>query len=129
MDSDNQLAEYITDQWYDIGDLPTYYKTCASLLNLKARAFNNLHFDSDLGTIRKQPDYHDKNSLDILKHEKEWYDELTPEQSMFTPRILPHPVDLIMSYESGTLLSDLMLYDNIPDSHWDYILDLSLIHI
>ena len=123
MDSDNQLAEYITDQWYDIGDLPTYYKTCASLLNLKARAFNNLHFDSDLGTIRKQPDYHDKSSLDILRHEKEWYDELTAEQSMFTPRILPHPVDLIMSYESGTLLSDLMLYDNIPDSHWDYILD------
>ena len=42
---------------------------------------------------------------------------------MFTPRILPHPVDLIMSYESGTLLSDLMLYDNIPNSHWDYIMD------
>ena len=123
MDSDNQLAEYITDQWYDIGDLPTYYKTCASLLNTKARAFNNLHFDSDLGTIRKLPDYHDKNSLEILKNEKFWYNELTPEQSMFTPRILPHPVDLIMSYESGTLLSDLMLYDNIPNSHWDYIMD------
>ena len=123
MDSDNRFAEYITDEWYDIGDLPTYYKTCAALLNTKARAFNNLHFNSDLGTIRKQPTYHDKDSISILKHEKEWYDELTPEQSMFTPRILPHPVDLIMSYESGTLLSDLMLYDNIPNSHWDYILD------
>ena len=117
------FGEYITEEWYDIGDLPTYYKTCASLLNTKARAFNNLHFDSDLGTIRKQPDYHDKSSQEILKNEKWWYDELTPEQSMFTPRILPHPVDLIMSYESGTLLSDLMLYDNIPNSHWDYILD------
>ena len=123
MDKDTTFAEYITDQWYDIGDLPTYYKTCAALLNTKARAFNNLHFDSDLGTIRKLPDYHDKNSLEILKNEKFWYDELTPEQSMFTPRILPHPVDLIMSYESGTLLSDLMLYDNIPNSHWDYIMD------
>ena len=123
MDKNTTFAEYITEKWYDIGDLPTYYKTCAALLNTKARAFNNLQFDSDLGTIRKLPDYHDKHSLTTLREEKEWYEHLTPEQSMFTPRILPHPVDLIMSYESGTLLSDLMLYDNIPNSHWDYIMD------
>jgi len=118
-----EFNQYITKEWYDIGDLPTYYKTCAALLNTKARAFNNIHFNPDLGTIRKGPDYHDEHSLNTLRDEKSWYDALTPEQSMFTPRILPHKVDLIMSYESGTLLSDLMLYENMPNSHWDYILD------
>jgi glucose-1-phosphate thymidylyltransferase len=112
-----------TDKWYDIGDLPTYYKTCAELLNLKARAFNRLEFNSDLGTIRKTPDYHDQHSIDTIQNEKNWYDNLTPEQSMFTPRILPHETDLIMSYESGTLLSDLMLYENLPPSAWEYIID------
>ena len=112
-----------TNLWYDIGDLPRYFKTCAALLNTKARAFNNLHFDADLGTIRKGPDYHNEHSIKTLRDEKAWYDTLTPEQSLFTPRILPHKVDLIMSYESGTLLSDIMLYENMPDSHWDYIMD------
>lgn len=112
-----------TNEWYDIGDLSTYYKTCASLLNLKARAFNNLCYDSDLGTISKKPDYHDDHSVETLMAERVWYNSLTPEQSMFTPRILPSETNLIMSYESGTLLSDLMLYDNISDSSWDYILD------
>jgi len=42
---------------------------------------------------------------------------------MFTPRILPHETDLIMSYESGILLSDLMLYENLPASAWEYIID------
>ncbi len=117
------FKEIITREWYDIGDLPTYYKTCASLLNRKARAFNNLKFDPDLGTITKVPDFHDEHSRKTLEHEKWWYECLTPEQSMFAPRILSHPTQLIMSYESGTLLSDLMLYENMPDSHWDYIMD------
>tara|TARA_B100000927_G_scaffold286514_1_gene278120 strand:+ start:103 stop:1590 length:1488 start_codon:yes stop_codon:yes gene_type:complete len=113
----------VTDKWYDIGDLPTYYKTCAELLNLKSRAFNNLQFNAELGTIRKTPDYHNEHSISTLKNEKLWYEKLSPEQSMFVPRILPHNTDLIMSYESGILLSDLMLYENLPSSVWDYILE------
>lgn len=113
----------LTNKWYDIGDLPNYYKTCAALLNLKARAFNRLDYNAELGTICKSPDYHDEHSVKTLKAEKMWYDNLTPEQSMFTPRILPSKTHLIMSYESGILLSDLMLYENLADSTWDYILD------
>ena len=113
----------ITDKWYDIGDLPTYYRTCAELLNLKARAFNRLEFNPSLGTICKTPDYHDLHSIKTLHNEKCWYRNLSPEQSMFTPRILPHETDLIMSYESGILLSDLMLYENLPASAWEYIID------
>lgn len=128
-DISDALTEYgsfdrvVTDKWYDIGDLPTYYKTCAELLNLKARAFNTLQFDHKLGTICKTPDYHDLHSIKTLRNEKKWYQHLSPEQSMFTPRILPHETDLIMSYESGTLLSDLMLYENLPASAWEYIID------
>ncbi len=126
---ENYAAEWgsfqkiVTNKWYDIGDLPTYYKTCAELLNLKSRAFNNLKFNSELGTIRKTPDYHNEHSISTLKNEKLWYEKLSPEQSMFVPRILPHNTDLIMSYESGILLSDLMLYENLPSSVWDYILE------
>ena len=128
-DISDALTEYgnfervVTDKWYDIGDLPTYYKTCAELLNLKARAFNRLEFNPNLGTICKTPDYHDVHSIKTLRNEKKWYQYLSPEQSMFTPRILPHDTDLIMSYESGTLLSDLMLYENLPESAWEYIID------
>ena len=117
------FRQCITKEWYDIGDLPTYYKTCAALLNTKARAFNNLKFDPELGTITKLPDYHDKHSRETLANEKYWYSCLTDEQSMFVPRILEHPTQLTMSYESGTLLSDLMLYEDMPSSHWEYIMD------
>lgn len=119
----NWYANLSTNKWYDIGDLPNYYKTCAALLNLKARAFNNLEFDPELGTICKSPDYHNEHSVQTLNDEIQWYKSLTPQQSMFVPRILPSDTQLIMSYESGTLLSDLMLYDNLANSSWDYILD------
>lgn len=114
----------VTNLWYDIGDLPTYYKTCAELLNLKSRAFNNISFDSDLGTITKTPDWHDKDSINTLLVERKWYDSLTQEQSLFVPRVLDtEDFSITMSYESGTLLSDLMLYENLSESAWEYIID------
>ena len=113
----------LTNKWYDIGDLPTYYKTCAELLNLKSRAFNNMEYNQELGVIRKSPDYHNKESIEILKHEKSWYKSISPEQSMFVPRVLENEHELVMSYESGTLLSDLMLYEDLSYSAWEYIID------
>jgi dTDP-glucose pyrophosphorylase len=113
----------LTNKWYDIGDLPTYYETCAKLLNLKSRAFNDMMYDPDLGTVRKSPDYHNATSVETIRTEKKWYRMLTPEQSMFVPRVLETKHDLVMSYESGTLLSDLMLYENLSESAWEYIID------
>jgi GTP:adenosylcobinamide-phosphate guanylyltransferase len=113
----------VTNLWYDIGDLPTYYKTCAELLNLKSRAFNNISYDADLCTITKTPDYHDPISVETLHNERTWYNNLTPEQSLFVPRVLPSKTNLTMSYESGTLLSDLMLYEDLSESAWEYIID------
>jgi glucose-1-phosphate thymidylyltransferase len=118
-----EFDKVLTNKWYDIGDLPTYYKTCAELLNLKARSFHSIKYDPDLGTIHKQPDFHDIKSIERIQKEKAWYSKLNPEQQMFTPRILPHKTNLIMSYESGTLLSDMMLYENLPASTWEYIID------
>jgi hypothetical protein len=126
MDYNNTTGEFkrvMTNKWYDIGDLPTYYKTCAELLNLKARAFHYLEYDPELSVIRKRPDFHNAMSVQTIQNEKYWYAKLTPEQSMFVPRVLPHKTDLILSYESGTLLSDLMLYENLRESTWEYIID------
>jgi len=113
----------ITNLWYDIGELSTYYKTCAELLNLKSREFNNMEYNPDLGTIRKSPNYHDHASVTTLYNEKNWYKNLNQEQYMFVPKVLETTNDLVMSYESGTLLSDLMLYENLSVSAWEYIID------
>lgn len=118
-----RFTKIMTNKWYDIGDLPTYYKTCAELLNFKARAFHKIVYNPDLGTIHKKPDFHDPRSIERIQHEKIWYEDLKPEQRMFVPKILPHSTDLIMSYESGTLLSDMMLYENLSESAWEYIID------
>ena len=112
-----------TTKWYDIGDLPTYYKTCATLLDMKSRAFNRLEYNHDLGTIRKSPDYHDSESMNTIKSEISWYKALDQNQQCFVPRVVESGNDLIMSFESGTLLSDLMLYENLTESAWEYIID------
>lgn len=117
------FEKILTEEWYDIGELQTYYKTCASLLNQKSRIFNNLVYDPTIGTITKLPDYHDESSIQKIKNEKNWYASLNNEQSFFTPRIMREKNELTMSYEAGTLLSDLMLYDDLPSSVWEYILN------
>lgn len=119
----SRFKKIMTNKWYDIGDLPTYHKTCAELLNLKSRAFHKITYNPELGTIHKKPDFHDPKSIERIQHEKVWYENLKPEQQMFVPRTLPHSTDLIMSYESGTLLSDMMLYENLSESAWEYIID------
>lgn len=114
-----------TDKWYDIGDLPTYYKTCATLLNMKARVFNTMSYDHDLGVLTKHPDYHDRSSVQTIRDERSWYDSINEEQRCFTPRVFDTKNDseVMMAFESGTLLSDLMLYENLTASSWEYIID------
>ena len=115
----------MTNQWYDIGQLNTYHRTSAALLNRKARAFNRLTYDHELGTVTKTPNYHDASSMQTLKSEISWYSSLTPTQECFVPRVFDNDnrYELCMSFESGTLLSDLMLYENLTESTWEYIID------
>ena len=123
LSNDLVFADQRTSEWYDIGTLSVYHETCAKLLRLKSRAFNNIAFNDDLGTVTKTPDYTSKHSVDTLHAERSWYNSITAEQSMFVPRVLPHKTDLIMSYESGSLLSDLMLYENLSEANWSFIMD------
>ncbi len=123
LSNDFVFANHQTSEWYDIGTLSVYHETCAKLLKLKSRAFNNIAFNDDLGTVTKTPDYKSNHSVETLNAERLWYSSITPEQSMFVPRILPHKTDLIMSYESGSLLSDLMQYENLSEANWSFIMD------
>lgn len=118
-----KFERVMTNRWYDIGELPTYYKTCASLLNLKAREFNTFTYNSELNTITKSPRYSSAHSIETINNEKSWYTELNETQRLFVPRIIINPTSLIMSYESGNLLSDLMLYENLSSSTWEYIIE------
>jgi dTDP-glucose pyrophosphorylase len=121
-DTYNYFKRIITHQWYDIGNLPTYYRTCGELLGLKSRAFNKLEYNHETCTVTKSATTN--HGKVILKNEIGWYDSLSPYQSLFCPRILPSdiPNQLIMSYEPGVLLSDLLLYDNLSESAWKHIL-------
>lgn len=109
-------------EWYDIGEPRTYHETRAKLLNRKARAFNTFDYDADLGLLTKRPATPDSAYVNTILSEKKWYEELTKEQSMFVPRTFPCEHGLSMTFSSGILLSDLLLYDDIPESTWSYII-------
>lgn len=107
-----------TKEWHDIGTLSSYQKTCASLLSIKSRAFNTFKYNDKLNVIEKVG-----NDADILA-ELKWYRNLTPEQNLFVPRLLDDGSNrLKLSYESGTLVSDLFLYEDITSSTASYILN------
>lgn len=114
----SQFDSLSTQEWYDIGTLSSYQKTCASLLSMKSRAFNTFKYYDKLNVIEKNG-----NELDILA-ELKWYRNLTPEQKLFVPRLLDDGgQQLKLSYESGTLISDLFLYEDITSSTVSYILN------
>ncbi len=117
-----KFKKVLTDQWYDIGEISSYYKTCASLLGLKSRAFNKITYDQELSLIHKQPDYHNIEAIETIDNERSWYRELDWRQELFCPRFIDNPNALILSYEPGILLSDLLMYEEIPTSTWEYII-------
>jgi len=117
-----------TEKWYDIGEVSSYYKTCASLLSLKSRSFNTISYDSELNLIHKQPDYHNIDAIQTIDSEKSWYRGLDWRQELFVPRFIDSSSSLTLSYEPGLLLSDLLMYEDIPASTWEYIID-KIFHI
>jgi dTDP-glucose pyrophosphorylase len=111
-----------TDEWYDIGEISSYYKTCASLLSLKSRSFNTITYDSELSLIHKTPDYHNIEAIQTIENERAWYRELDWRQELFVPRFIDSNNSLVLSYEPGILLSDLLMYEDLPLSTWEYVL-------
>lgn len=118
-----------TDKWYDIGDISSYHKTCAEFLTFKARAFNSFKYDPELNVVTKIPKYFDKFAVQTIMNEKTWYANLDSKQRMFVPKVLDDDYGLSLSYESGTLLSDLFLHEDISKSTIDYLIEKVVLSI
>lgn len=119
----SQYKRVYTSKWYDIGDIASYHRTCAEFLTFKARAFNSFKYDSDLNVVTKVPNYTNSFAIETVVNEKSWYQSLNSKQIMFVPRILDDDYGLSLSYESGTLLSDLFIHEDISKSTIDYLIE------
>jgi len=111
----------VANEWYDCGELTTYYESKAKLLSRTARSFNKLEVNTFNGTVIKSSS--DPVKQEKIDCEKEWFRNLTPEQSLFCPRILPSgPGALVMSLEPGTALNEVLVYDNLRNDSWQNII-------
>lgn len=126
------LSEYIKKQkmpmplvsvneWYDCGELTTYYESKAKLLKRTARSFNSIEVDTFFNTVKKSSVDPEKRKK--IEDEKQWYAKLTPIQAQFTPRVLPSSEgELVMSLEPGTALNEVLVYDNLRLDVWNSII-------
>lgn len=123
------------DRWYDCGELDTYYKSCARLLNLSAREQTLISIDIDKQCIEKESNPMSNNYIincHKLDAEVSWFNAASGYQQAFVPTVLNHCVDksipspkicsYIMTYEPGKTMSDMWVYEKISASAWKSIL-------
>jgi len=121
MKSEGPMDLVIADEWYDCGELNTYYESKARLLSKTARSFNNIEVDTFYGTVTKSS--HDYDKQVKIDAERNWFDGLTEKQSLFCPRILDsQPGQLVMSMVPGTALNEVLVYDNLRTDIWHEII-------
>lgn len=125
----NSFDRIHTDKWYDIGDIASYHKTCAEFLTFKARAFNSFKYDPDLNVVTKVPNYTNSFAVKTIMNEKAWYKSLNSRQRMFVPKVLDDDYGLSLSYESGTLLSDLFIHEDVSKSTIDYLIEKVILSV
>lgn len=125
----SQYKRVYTSKWYDIGDIASYHRTCAEFLTFKARDFNSFKYDSDLNVVTKVPNYTNSFAVKTVANEKSWYQSLNSKQRMFVPKLLDDDYGLSLSYESGTLLSDLFIHEDISKSTIDYLIEKVILSI
>jgi len=120
------LSEYLTyipkfelldtKEWYDCGELKTYYESTARLMQGSSREFNTLEIDTFLGTITKKAT--GDKALKIEK-EKTWFSTLSDTQRLFVPQILESQHgEMKMSWEAGTPLNEVWLYERMNADTW-----------
>ena len=110
-----------TSEWYDCGELTTYYKSKARLLTRTARSFNKISVDTFYGTVTKSSN--DKERQEKIQAEKNWFNSLDESQSLFCPRILDSQHGTLkMSLEPGTALNEVLVYDNLRTDVWHEII-------
>lgn len=110
-----------SDEWYDCGELTTYYESKAKLLKRTARSFNKIDVDIFYGTVTKSAtDSEKKHKIEL---EKKWFKSLSEIQSIFVPRIFAScHGELMMSLEPGTALNEVLVYDNLRNDVWHQII-------
>ena len=74
-----------TDNWYDCGDLFSYYESKNLLLNKTARSFNQLFINLDKGTVKKTALKEYKNKIEL---EKKWYMNVPDRIAVFCPKLV-----------------------------------------
>jgi len=117
------FLEDTSNNWYDCGELNTYYESKARLINnsSSSRDFNSMKVSLDTNTILKTAT---GPMAQQVENEKNWYNSLNEIQSLFTPRILSSNLgELRMSWESGTTLSEIFLYEKMGKDNWTLVIN------
>lgn len=110
-----------TYEWYDCGELNSYYESKARLLKKTARSFNKIDVSTFYGVIKKSADSVDKQTK--IEEEKKWFTSLSQAQSLFCPRILDSEKGVLeMTLEPGVALNEVLVYDNLRIDVWHEIL-------
>lgn len=112
------FALHSSSEWYDCGELNTYYESKARLLKRTARSFNRIDVDTFYGTVTKSSENTGK-----IEREKQWFSYLNENQRLFCPRILSSGKGVLkMTLEPGTALNEVMVYDNLRIDVWHDII-------
>ena len=121
MKADGAMDLEYTAEWYDCGELNTYYETKARLLSRTARSFNHIEVDTFYGTVTKSSTDEEKQIK--IEAEKNWFNSLNEAQSLFCPRILASAEGTLkMSLEPGIALNEVLVYDNLRTDIWHEII-------
>jgi dTDP-glucose pyrophosphorylase len=121
MKKDGPMELAFAEEWYDCGELNTYYESKARLLKRTARSFNKIEVDTFYSTVTKTSEDHEKKNK--IQAEKMWFENLDEKQSLFCPRILESEAgSLRMTLEPGTALNEVLVYDNLRTDIWHDII-------
>jgi len=121
MKKDGPMELAFAEEWYDCGELNTYYESKARLLKRTARSFNKIEVDTFFGTVTKTSQ--DPEKQQKIQAEKNWFENLDEKQSLFCPRILKSEAgSLRMTLEPGTALNEVLVYDNLRTDIWHDII-------
>ena len=108
-------------EWYDCGELNSYYESKARLLKRTARSFNKIEVNTFYGTIRKSST--DEGKKKKIEQEKNWFKSLDQVQSLFCPRVLESEKGVLeMTLEPGVALNEVLVYDNLRTDVWHEII-------
>ena len=115
------MALIESSEWYDCGELNSYYESKARLLKRTARSFNKIEVNTFYGTIRKSSS--DEAKKKKIEQEKNWFQSLNQVQSLFCPRVLESDKGVLeMSLEPGVALNEVLVYDNLRTDVWHEII-------